>query len=87
MTETNPTKIPVNGAYIDLGGLWVKYDTIGTIKPTEEGEAACLVVLTLPGYKTLRVGCAADDLLAVLEWMAQGTEVFIGRNRAKGMRE
>jgi hypothetical protein len=76
-----------NGAFIDLGGLWVRYDTIGTVKPTEEGEPACLVVLTLPGYKTLRVGCTATALLSVIEAVADENETAVGLSRAKGMRQ
>jgi len=75
-----------HGAYIDFGGLWVRYDCIGTVKPTEDGEEACVVVLTIPGYKTLRVWCTATALLNVIKAVSYAAEVRIGSGRAKGMR-
>jgi hypothetical protein len=92
-TASGPTMktygLAANGPYIDLGGLWVKYDTIGTIKPTDkdEGEPACLVVLTIPGYKTLRVACSANELLTVITIVGAGHEFGVGEARAKGMRQ
>jgi hypothetical protein len=76
-----------NGAYIDFGGLWVRYDCIGTVKPTEDGEEACVVVLTIPGYKTLRVWCTATALLNVIDAVRARHEFTTGVERAKGMRQ
>jgi hypothetical protein len=76
------------GWFIDLGGLWVKYDTIGTIKqvsPTEDNPY-CQVVLTLPGYKTLGVSCEAVVLITAIERLRSEHEMSLGRERAKGMR-
>jgi len=84
---TSGSPIHTNGVYIDLGNLWVKYDTIGTIRPTEDGEPACVVVLTIPGYKTLRVACEANELLTVLRDLLHRHEFTTGLERAKGMRQ
>lgn len=76
-----------NGAYLDFGQLWVKYDCIGTIKPAEtEGEATCLVVLTIPGYKTLRVGCDHLALLSMIQEAANHTHQLEGKWRGVGLR-
>ena len=84
MTDGEGVLVPTNGWFVDLGGLWVRYDTIGTIKPADDD--ACLVVLTLPGYKTLRVACAADVLISAIEVLRSEHEMSVGRERAKGMR-
>lgn len=86
MSGSPPKGPATKGMYLDLGQLWVRYDLIGTIKPTEEGEPHCLVVLTLPGYKTLRVGCTAEELLAAIDLRRQSHEQNVGIDRAKGMR-
>lgn len=88
--EAADLKVTTQGWFIDLGGLWVKYDTIGTIKEVvgagkPEGPY-CQVVLTIPGYKTLGVHCAAEDLITVVEALRTAHEEEIGYDRAKGMR-
>lgn len=76
-----------NGAYLDLGALWVRYEAIGTIKPSDtEGEPTCLVVLTIPGYKTLRVACDALALLTMIQEAANHTEQLTGKWRGVGLR-
>ena len=77
-----------HGAYLDLGGLWVRYDAIGTIKQINGADGApyCQVVLTLPGYKTLGVGCTAGELMAAVQACMSNTEWRVGVQRARGMR-
>lgn len=76
-----------NGAFLDLGQLWVRYDTIGTIKPSDtDGEPSCLVVLTIPGYKTLRVGCDPIALLTMIQEAANATAQLTGKWRGVGLR-
>lgn len=80
--------IPTFDNYIDVGGLWVRYDTIATVKDTDvDGASACLVVLTVPGYKTLRVGCPAAELLGVIEETRKAHEHEVGYDRGLGMIE
>ena len=75
------------GVYLDLGGLWVRYDCIGTIKEVPVNDSPyCQVVLTLPGYKTLGVGCTALTLLTAIEEVRSRHEVAVGVDRSKGMR-
>ena len=88
MSGTDKGRIQTNGAYIDLGGLWARYDAVGTIKevPDTNDGPYCQVVLTIPGYKTLGVGCTAEELLAVLRTVHARHEFVTGAERAKGMR-
>lgn len=87
-TSQETAKVVRQGEYIDLGGLWVRFDCIGTVKQIDGADGApyCQVVLTLPGYKTLGVGCAASDLIDAVTRARQHAEVVIGLHRAKGMR-
>lgn len=79
--------IDSHGAYLDLGGLWVRYDAIGTIKAVSAADGPyCQVVLTIPGYKTLGVGCEDLTLLRAIGRVAAHAEMEIGKYRARGMR-
>lgn len=90
--------IPTFDNFIDVGGLWIRYDLIATVKdmpivgtPRADGEPNvqpyCQVVLTVPGYKTLGVGCTAAELLGVIEETRQSHENEIGHARGLGMIE
>lgn len=82
------TTIPTFDNFIDVGGLWVRYDAIGTVKDVERSDGPhCQVVLTIPGYKTLGVGCTAAELLGVIEETRKSHEYEVGYDRAKGMLE
>jgi hypothetical protein len=92
MTTEAKSKIIRQGTYLDIGGLWVRYDCIGTIKqidaadPDGNPQPYCQVVLTIPGYKTLGVGCTADELIEAIRGAERNNEVMVGMQRAKGMR-
>lgn len=83
------------GAFLDLGGLWVRADTIATIKEVvspqtlDTGKAIepyCQVVLDVPGVRTLGVACTADTLIDAVVEATRHAEFVAGVERAKGMR-
>jgi hypothetical protein len=85
--ETEKSSLNTRGIFVDLGGQWVRYDTVGTVKQVNGTEGPwCQVVLTIPGYKTIGVNAPADLLIATLESLRSRHEFAIGHERARGMR-
>lgn len=86
-------RLEVKGPYINLGGTWVHYATVGTVvqrqAPGEDGnpEPYCNVVLTLQGHKTLGCPGTVDEVLHAVHDALATEETAIGLYRARGMRE